>query len=348
MFKDNIYAWAHSRIKRHHPEWNKVCPHCKRKSFSPLIDIRTERPIDDKNCGICDHKDSCGYKMNYFEWKEAVGIKQRALYITETPEMKLQRLKESREANRAFLQRKAEEKANSFDPYRITQPPIVQAYLDRMDELCKLMHIPNNTLMDYLYLIASKEKADAAFNLYLMGSTKKHEVIYWLVDRYKRVRTGKIMDYNRNGHRKKEKNATWVHAKEGIEQLAPQCLFGEHLIGDLIANPPKDGKKIVIGLVEAEKTAIIASIYYPEVIWVATGSKYNFSEKMLKPLKPFDVIVFPDTDAFDEWKRKMEALDRDGYHLYVHFQYEELCEKHREKKWDLVDMWQNGIIALRM
>ena len=161
------------------------------------------------------------------------------------------------------------------------------------------------------------------------------------------------MDYNRDGHRKKEKNATWVHCQdfarlETKEQLAPQCLFGEHLIGNLIANPPKDGKKIVIGLVEAEKTAIIASIYYPEVIWVATGSKYNFTEKMLEVIKPFDVAVYPDTDALDEWRQKMEALKRNGYHLYMPPQYEALCEKYREKKWDLVDMWQNGIIALRV
>lgn len=353
MFKNNIFNWAHSSIKRRHPEWNKVCPHCKRKSFSPLIDTRTERPVDDKNCGICDHKDSCGYKMGYAEWKEKYGPKQGALYKTESPEMKLQRLKESREANRAFLQRKAEEKANSFDPYRTTQPPKVQEYLDCMMERCLQMHIPNNTLMDYLYNMTSKEKAEAVFDLYLIGSTKKREVIYWQVDRYKRVRTGKIMDYNRDGHRKKEKNATWVHCQdfarlETKEQLAPQCLFGEHLIGNLIANPPKDGKKIVIGLVEAEKTAIIASIYYPEVIWVATGSKYNFTEKMLEVIKPFDVAVYPDTDALDEWRQKMEALKRNGYHLYMPPQYEALCEKYREKKWDLVDMWQNGIIALRV
>ena len=347
MYENNIFNWAHSSIKRRHPEWNKVCPHCKRKSFSPLIDIRTERPVDDKRCGICDHKDSCGYKVNYTEWKELYGPKQewkpKELWI----EMQRQREKEAEEIRRKL----AEEKANSFDPYRMTeQPPKVQRYLNRMAVLCHEMHTPNNTLMDYVYNITSEDVANTVFNRYRLGTTTDREVIYWQIDRHERVRTGKIMDYNRDGHRKKEKNATWVHCQdfaqlETDEKLAPQCLFGEHLIGEYIANPSRFGKNVTVALVEAEKTAIIASIYYPEKIWLATGGKYNFTEKMLDVISPYKVEVYPDTDALDDWKRKMEAFNRNGYHLYMEPWYEKLCEKYRDRKWDLADMWLNGIIV---
>ena len=341
MCDDNIFKWAHSRIKRRHPEWNKVCPHCKRKSFSPLIDIHIERPVDDKNCGICDHRSSCGYKMNYTEWKEEYGHLKERPTKEQSIALKRQREKEAEQIRR----QEAERKANSFAPNRKTQPPKVQAYLDRMAVLCHEMHTPDNRFMDYLYTLdPSKEKVDKAFKRYCIGSTINREIIYWQIDREGRVRTGKIMDYNPDGHRKKDKNATWVHCQDFTqldpkEQLAPQCLFGEHLVGELIAHPPSDGENLRMAIVESEKSAIILSIIRPDILWLATGGIYNFKSEMLEVIKPFDVIVYPDADALDIWSKKVEALNSAGYHLCIPLKYQEMCTPEaRAKKWDLVDM----------
>ena len=132
MYQDNIFQWAHSTVKKRHPEWNQTCPKCGRKSFSPRINILTEKPIDDKNCGICDHKDSCGYKMNYTEWKEKYAPPRERLPWEQWIALQRQREKEAEQIRRQLAQREAERKANSFKPYAETHPPKVHAYLDRM------------------------------------------------------------------------------------------------------------------------------------------------------------------------------------------------------------------------
>ena len=206
------------------------------------------------------------------------------------------------------------------------------------------MQVHNNTLVDYLYTIAPKEQVDEVLNRYRVGSTKERKVIYWQIDSYERVRTGKIMNYGSDGHRIKSKNANWVHCQNDTglatkEQLAPQCLFGEHLIGELIANPPSDGENIGMGVVESEKSAIILSILCPEIVWFATGGMDNFKAEMLEVIKPYNVIVYPDADALDNWSKKVDQFNHDGYHFYIPDWYRNMCTPEaREKKQDIVDM----------
>ena len=307
--------------------------------------------------------------MNYTEWAEKYAPPREWLPKEQWLALQRQREKEAEQIRRQLAQREAERKANSFKPYAMTQPPKVQTYLDRMAALCKQTHNPNNTLMDYLYTIGpSKEEVDAAFDRYRIGSTKEREVIYWQIDRCEMVRTGKIMDYGSDGHRKKDKGANWVHCQDGTglatkEQLAPQCLFGEHLLScsttdfsDFTdyktdgsstsqeknqcnpSNPWSENNPRKIGVVESEKSAIILSILCPDIIWLATGGMDNFKAEMLEVIKPFDVVVCPDADALDIWSKKIEQLNRDGYHLYIPDWYRAMCTPEaREKKQDIAD-----------
>ena len=283
--------------------------------------------------------------MNYTEWKEKYAPPREWLPKDEWIALQRQREKEAEQIRRQA----AERKANSFNPYAMTQPPKVQAYLDRMEALCKLMQVHNNTLVDYLYTIAPKELVDEVLNRYRIGSTKKRKVIYWQIDRYEWVRTGKIMDYGTDGHRKKDKGANWVHCQDDTglatkEQLAPQCLFGEHIIGELIANPPSDGDYLALAVVESEKSAIILSILCPDIVWLATGGMDNFKTEMLEVIKPYNVIVYPDADALDSWSKKIDQFNHDGYHFYIPLWYREMCTPEaREKKMDLVDMMLESI-----
>jgi hypothetical protein len=79
-----------------------------------------------------------------------------------------------------------------------------------------------------------------------------------------------------------------------------QCLFGEHL---LISNKVKP-----VAIVESEKTAIMASVYLPEYIWVATGGCGNLSVKLCESLHGRNVVLFPDAGKFDDWNKKVEIL----------------------------------------
>lgn len=326
--------------KRKHSSLNLICPSCGKKEFVPFIDLLTGEAVDDKRCGVCERKINCGYSMSPREWAEKYAPPRERLPKEQWLAQQRQREKEAEELRRQA----AERKANSFKPYAMTQPPKVQAYLDRMAALCKQTHSPNNTLMDYLYTIGpSKEEVDAAFDRYRIGSTKERKVIYWQIDRDERVRTGKIMNYGSDGHRVRIENANWVHCQDGTglaskEQLAPQCLFGEHLIGELIANPPSDGENLAMGVLESEKSAIILSILCPDIVWLATGGMDNFKAEMLEVIKPFDVMVLPDADALEIWSKKVEQFNLDGYRLIIPDWYRAMCTPEaKARKMDIAD-----------
>ena len=80
-----------------------------------------------------------------------------------------------------------------------------------------------------------------------------------------------------------------------------QCLFGEHLLRS-------DDIRKSVALVEAEKTALLGSLVFPDYVWVAVGGKENFKPERMVALCNRTVIVFPDVDAFDDWKEKARKL----------------------------------------
>lgn len=326
--------------ERKHSSFNLICPNCGEKEFVPFIDLFTREAVDDKRCGVCERKINCGYSMSPSEWAEKYAPPREWLPREQWIALQRQREKEAEQIRRQA----AERKANSFAPYSKTQPPKVQAYLDRMAALCKLMQVHKNTLADFLYSTFPKEQVDEVLNRYRIGSTKERKVIYWQIDRYERVRTGKIMNYGPDGHRIKSENANWVHCQNDTglatkEQLAPQCLFGEHLIGEFIANLPSDGDYLAMAVVESEKSAIILSILCPDIVWFATGGMDNFKTEMLEVVKPYNVIVYPDADALDIWSKKVDQFNHDGYHFCIPDWYRNMCTPEaRQRKWDLADM----------
>jgi hypothetical protein len=91
-----------------------------------------------------------------------------------------------------------------------------------------------------------------------------------------------------------------------------QVFFGEHLLSE---HPEQ-----TIALVEGEKTAVICSITYPEMTWIASGGMYgckwtNSPETVCKPLENRNVVLFPDLGSTDEWKQFAEKVSR---HINCH------------------------------
>ena len=95
----------------------------------------------------------------------------------------------------------------------------------------------------------------------------------------------------------------WVHTNLKAAHLLPpewrltQCLFVEHLLND------KDKVNAKVALVESEKTAVICSLLLPEYIWLATGGKSQFNDRLMV-LKGRKVTAFPDIDGYEEWRKK--------------------------------------------
>jgi hypothetical protein len=59
------------------------------------------------------------------------------------------------------------------------------------------------------------------------------------------------------------------------------------------------------------------SIYLPQYIWLATGSKSNFKLELLKPIKNRNCIAFPDKGEFNNWNNKAKELQAIGYKIAV-------------------------------
>ena len=315
--------------------WNRVCPDCEQPEFVVYINALTGQPIDEKSCGKCNRETNCGYHKPPREWFEEHRPERREWLPKEQwLEEKRQREREAEEIRRKLEQQEAERKARRFAPLSNEQHPDAQAYIDRMGELCEQSQSTDNALARWLCTMFPKDKVDEVLRLYRTGSTRDGWIVYWGIDIQGRVHTGKMMAYGPDGHRLKEKKYSfdWVHSRMKMEQLADQCLFGEHRLM---------GWKDTIAVVESEKTAIFLTLKFPNILWLATGSKQNFKPEVLWPIcGKEEVYVLPDADALDEWTRKAEELNyREGYNFIISDQYRNMCTPEaRQRKWDLADM----------
>jgi len=95
-------------------------------------------------------------------------------------------------------------------------------------------------------------------------------------------------------------------------------LFGEHLLGML---PDK-----IVALVESPKNAILGACAMPQYVWVATGNKTNISRQNMECLRDRKVIVFPDVDAMDFWKKALG-----GMASIANFTFSSLMDEIKEK-----------------
>ena len=160
---------------------------------------------------------------------------------------------------------------------------------------------------------------------YRIGDGKDGKVIYWQIDKEDRIRTGKIMLYDSTtGHRIKNVSGSfdWVHRRLKKNYQLKQCLYGLHLIKHSTAP---------IGVVESEKSAIIASLTIPEYTWVATGGKQNY--RLMEDLRGYDVTLFPDLGAYQDWNKYAVK-----YGFKVSEMLEQIAtEEEREKGLDIAD-----------
>ncbi|EPR72564.1 hypothetical protein ADIWIN_2454 [Winogradskyella psychrotolerans RS-3] len=192
----------------------------------------------------------------------------------------------------------------------------------------------NNNFVKYLKTKFDRVDVIAAVKRYFI-CTSNHwngATIFWQIDELMRIKAGKVMLYEAHtGSRVKQpySHINWMHkvlksssfdsdCSQGLQYKSEsntdvthnsafvlrQCLFGLHL---LIDNSYK-----TIAIVEAEKTAVIMSIFMPCYIWMATGSKSGLKEDMLKPLKGRKILAYPDKSCFEDWNAKTKNLGKKG------------------------------------
>ena len=207
-----------------------------------------------------------------------------------------------------------------------------------------------NPLFVFLTGIIGKEETERIFRLYKVGTSKKWNgaTVYWQIDRYGQVRSGKIMLYNSSdGHRVKEPHSyvSWVHSELHLDNFnMKQCLFGEHLLSQYPSKP--------IAIVESEKSALIASHFMSDFIWLATGGIHGcFKEESIQVLKNRSVMLCPDLGAFEAWKAKIPMLSAVCSKVIISEHLELVAtEEQRKKGLDIADfllMTETPVMALQ-
>lgn len=185
--------------------------------------------------------------------------------------------------------------------------PKPTSYIEEEVFRSSLKGYEHNNLVEYLNNLLGHKSVSPLIAQYGVG-TSKHwpgATIFWQVDLHGRIRTGKIMLYDpTTGKRVKEpyNHIQWVHSVLKFPNYClRQCLFGEHLL---------EGNNASVAIVESEKTAIIASVYLPQFIWLATGGLANLNPGNCRTLKGREVTLFPDMGAFDKWTSKVNELSQ--------------------------------------
>jgi len=161
-----------------------------------------------------------------------------------------------------------------------------------------------NTLIQALIQRFGTQEVNKALQRFYIGTGggKYHGwTIFWQVDQNGCIRTGHIMKYLGLNRTKDEYSQNWAHKNIRDDFRYKQCMFGLEQINGLSMEVP-------VNVVESEKTAIIATIYFPDEIWLASCSKNGLNEEKLLPLYEHSVHLYPDIDAFHSWSKFAKGI----------------------------------------
>ena len=188
--------------------------------------------------------------------------------------------------------------------------------------------------------------------------------VFWYIDEHHRIRGGQIKLFDDTFHTvkyvikagEKRSRTTWVHssyARRCDERKQPYpvwlvaylderkavqkspCLFGLPQLLSADADQP-------IAIVEAPKTAIISTPYFPDYIWMAVGALSYLNAERLTPLRGRRITLFPDLSkdgtAFHRWNRVASELLAQGFQITVSTYLEDnATEEERVAGADLAD-----------
>jgi len=267
-----------------------TCPCCGQKTGVRYFNNETNDFFPNNVCR-CDRENSCGYHYTPKQYLNDIGQGYTSMVSSKVTE--------------------------ELKPEIIDYMPLeyIQKSMTGFDE---------SNFASWLINLFGQEIAKKALIKYFVGRSRidnGRANIFWRIDKDGNLRTGKIMQYSTvTGKRNKEAITTWVHTqkKPSGEYLFAQpfnfklCFFGEHLIKEY---PDK-----TIAIVESEKTAIVASIFMPDMVWVATGGNSGCKWRewsVFNVLKDRNVLLFPDfgyynkkslKTCFEEWNDRATAI----------------------------------------
>lgn len=254
------------------------CPSCqqKNKTFVRYIDTETGKHLA-PTVGRCNRESNCGYHYTPKQYFQDNNIS------FDTPQAKPYN-----------------------KPKAVTPPRTTISFIPVEVFKQSLKSYESNNFVKFLLGLFGVKITSELISRYFIATSKHWDgaTVFWQIDNLGKIRTGKIMLYSSvTGKRVKEpfNHITWVHkAIKQPEFELKQCLFGEHILKTEPLKP--------VAIVESEKTAVIASVYLPQLIWLATGSLINLSVDMCQALRGRTVALFPDLNGFEKWSNKAKEL----------------------------------------
>jgi hypothetical protein len=298
-----------------------TCPACNRKNeFTRFIDTDTGEYLPD-NVGICNRSSKCGYRYTSGQYYadnptpragQSAGTKKRG-----TPTY-------------GFVV-----KNGSKVEYKTSAPTATPDYIAPEHLKSTLGSYERNAFVQFLFDLfpECRVEVESVLRMYLVGTYEDY-CCFPSLDQQNRVCRAKLIRFNReNGKRLKGKGGTSslpakLKLKEDFQYK--QIFFGEHLV-------PKNPDK-TIAIVEAEKTAIIASICFPEFVWLGSNSKTWLKVERLQRLENRQVILYPDADGFDLWQSIATDARRLGLTVKASRLVEDFAtDEQRDGGYDLAD-----------
>ena len=253
-----------------------ICHSCGKKRFVRYINQITIEYLEEAY-GRCDRETSCGYHNNPKQ-NECIAI------------------------------------------VNIEKINIIPDFIDPLLVKQSLKKYCNNNFAKFLHKHFAKQEVENCIAKFNIGTSKHWEgaTVFWQINQTQKVHTGKIILFDENtGKRVKIPfpHINWVHKKVNNDKYnLRQCLFGLHQLKSSIAIPLHYNCN-TIAIVESEKTAIIMSLFIPEYLWMATGSKQNLKLQLLEPIKKENIVVYPDKGEFEDWNKKVIELQKQGFKI---------------------------------
>jgi hypothetical protein len=265
-----------------------TCPQCgKKRVFCRYIDTHTGQQMPERY-GRCNREVNCGYheRLTYedkSQWTNSKYQMDKAFKV---------RIQKSKQRTGKSSITDLTSQINNTIPFSLFKQ--------------SLRNYEQNNLMWYLYIKLGWQLAGKVAEMYYLGTHSywPGATVFWQVDAQCNICAGKVMLYDiHTGRRVKQpfNHVHWVHSIEGLQGYTlSQCLFGEHLL---------HGNNKTVAVVESEKTAMIASAFIPEYVWLATGGLSNLTVEKLQPLQGRNVLLVPDVGAEDKWQQVAHSID---------------------------------------
>ncbi|RYU78800.1 DUF6371 domain-containing protein [Hymenobacter persicinus] len=312
-FRYQLQPYRGSRKNRY------TCPGCNKPySFTRWQDLRTAELLP-QQFGRCNRMNSCGYSLSPYD-----KVSNSISYADDQWRSNL----EGRTMSSCQPKPQPAQQLCTI-PETVLQQSLSCYERNAFAQLLQ-KHFGAGVAIDLL------NRFEIGTSTYWPGAT-----VFWQRDELDRIRGGQVVLFDESGHTSKlpaqdgtpKRCTTWVHTAYAqacrqqkkqlpawlVRYLEPGVSKSPSLYGIRQLNKVAVGQPIAI--VEAPKTAVICSGYFPQFIWLAVGSLSYLTVQRLTPVKGYSITLYPDASidgsAFQVWCTKADVLRKAGFIVQV-------------------------------